>query len=79
MAFYKYGSNLTQLDHPAFDQIHHPGQSVPLSGIYRCTVCGYEVASNQGQPLPTQSHGVHNALMSPIRWWLVAAAVHKAA
>ncbi len=79
MALYKHGTNFTKVNHPAFDAIHLPGQAVPFSGIYRCVVCGYEVASNEGQPLPTQSHAVHNARMQPIRWRLVAMAFHKAA
>ncbi|WP_446029156.1 hypothetical protein [Lelliottia amnigena] len=26
--------------------LYNPGDSVPYSGIYRCTVCGKEITSN---------------------------------
>jgi hypothetical protein len=79
MALFKHASFFQQDDSAAFDDTYHPGQATPHSGIYRCVVCGFEVTSEKVSPLPTQSHGVHNARLQPIRWRLIAAAHHKAA
>ncbi len=77
MALYKNPAYLVQSDDRAFDVEYKPGDSTPYSGIYRCTGCEWEVASNERQPMPTQSHHVHPGL-SPIRWKLVVFAQHKA-
>lgn len=75
MALYKNGAVLTKSDSAEFDKTHKPGNSAPFSGIYRCQTCGYEVASNEGQPLPPQHLKPHQG---PIVWQLVVYAQHKA-
>ena len=78
MPIYQQAAVFKQVRNAAFDRVYTPGTPAPFSGIYRCTACGYEVASNEEQPLPTQSHSVHRPAMAPIRWQLVAVALHKA-
>lgn len=73
MAFYKYANYLTTSDHHAFDDIHHPGEATPYSGIYHCTGCGHEVTSVQGHPLPPQNHHQHDYTEGAILWKLVVA------
>lgn len=54
----------------AFDQNHSPGETVQLSGIYRCRNCSREAACNKGDPFPPQSHAQHpNG--PPIIWYLL--------
>jgi hypothetical protein len=77
MAIYKNPSVLTKSEDVAFDAIHAPGGAAPFSGIYKCEGCGYEVASNHGQPLPPQNHHQHPANLGAIRWRLVVFAEHK--
>lgn len=77
MAMYKDANKMVQSDSGEFDKIHTPGSDAPYSGIYRCNGCGYEVASNEFQPLPTQSHATHPASLGAIRWQLVVFAQHK--
>ena len=77
MATYKYANYLVKNEHAAFDAIHKPGEQAPHSGIYRCEGCGSEVASNQGQPLPTQNHNQHSANQGAIRWRLIVYADHN--
>ncbi|MCE2009028.1 MULTISPECIES: protein L [Enterobacter] len=40
---------------------YNPGDTVPVSGIYRCTVCGKEVTSNKDDPFPPQNHHQHSS------------------
>ena len=65
------GSGLT-----AFAAKYKPGQAVVHSGIYRCTGCGDEIASNKGTVFPPQNHHQHppgTALVpaKPIEWQLL--------
>ncbi len=71
MALYKEGRYLRKSDHQAFDQLHNPGSTTPGSGIYRCENCSDEVASNKGNPLPSQNHKQHNPNIGPIKWRLI--------
>lgn len=73
MAVYKYSQYLQQLNHQAFDEIHHPGNATPYSGIYRCEGCGKNEVSTQGHPLPPQNHHQHSPNQGAIRWRLVVA------
>ena len=70
MAYYKYSQYLSPNSSNAFDSTSSPGTSTPYSGIYRCTGCGQEIASNQGNPLPPQNHHQHNYSQGAIRWQL---------
>ena len=71
MALYKHGGYLRQSDDPAFNAQHQPGAVTPHSGIYRCTACGDEIASNAGNPLPPQNHRQHSPQQGQIRWQLL--------
>jgi len=73
MAIYKYQQFLTQSNHQAFDALHHPGETTPHSGIYRCEVCAENEVSTHGHPLPPQNHHQHNPAAGPIRWRLIVA------
>jgi hypothetical protein len=77
MALYKNGDYLVHTLDPVFDQLLAPGAAVPRSGIYRCTGCGREVASNQNDPLPPQNHHQHPLNVGPIRWRLIVFADHR--
>ncbi len=74
MVLYKHGFFIKSED-PAFDKTHSPGEQVPHSGIYRCTGCGREIASNatNGDRFPPQNHHQHNPGQGNILWQLVAA------
>ncbi|MDU7900070.1 MAG: protein L [Enterobacter hormaechei] len=49
---------------------YSPGDTVPVSGIYRCTVCGKEVTSNEDDPFPPQNHHQHSS-GNKISWQLI--------
>jgi hypothetical protein len=70
MAVYKYSQFLVQSTNEAFDKLFHPGTNTVYSGIYRCEVCGKEIASVVNYPLPPQNHHQHNAGLGPIVWRL---------
>lgn len=76
MALYKYQQFISRTDHAAFDELHHPGNSTPYSGIYRCEVCGHEIVSTQGHPLPPQNHHQHPQHQA-IKWRLIVTHVSK--
>ena len=70
-------SGKTGLDH--WNVVHEPGEKVPNSGIYFCTGCDKEIASNKGDPFPPQNHHQHSSGKPPIRWkLLVTAETNKA-
>jgi hypothetical protein len=71
MILYKNLAYLTKSESPEFDSILPPGCPTPISGIYRCEGCGQAVASNGGNPLPTQNHHQHNAAQGLIRWRMI--------
>lgn len=78
MALYKHGKVLTRDNDAEFDRVHQPGFKAPYSGIYRCSGCGFEVASNENQPLPPQNHHhQHQPAQGAIRWQLVVFAQHQ--
>ena len=70
MANYKHPHFLHKNESHAFDLLHEPASTTPYSGIYRCEVCGHEVVSTKGHPLPPQNHHQHPN-RQPIRWRLV--------
>jgi hypothetical protein len=75
MAEYKHPAFLKQINDAQFDQLHHPAAPTPLSGIYRCHVCGHEAVSTRHHPLPPQNHHQH-ANRQPIQWRLIVASTH---
>lgn len=50
--------------------VYGPGNSVPVSGIYRCTGCKKEITSNEGDPFPPQNHHQHTSAQGNVRWKL---------
>jgi hypothetical protein len=76
MALYKNAQLLKQSSDAAFDQIHGPGVAAPYAGIYRCAVCGHEIAIAYGHTLPPQGHSQHPA-GRPIQWQLAVFAQHN--
>ena len=71
MALYKNPSFLQKSDHEAFDKIHTPGAATPHSAIYHCIVCGREIVSETGKPLPPQNHHQHSPGAGAIRWQMI--------
>jgi hypothetical protein len=77
MAQYKYGKLLSQNDHAAFDERHHPGSPATNAGIYRCIACGDEIAIAKGHTLPPQNHHQHSPGVGKIEWQLLVYAQQK--
>lgn len=80
MALYKYAQDVASSNSDAFDKLYDPGITTPHSGIYKCNVCKYEVASIEGRPLPPptdSNHGGWNCTPGSVRWRLAVYAVHK--
>jgi hypothetical protein len=71
MAYYKYAKFLSPDTDMQFDTLHGPGETVPISGIYRCCGCGKSVTSVAGEPFPPQNHHQHNLIEGRIRWRLI--------
>lgn len=51
--------------------VHGVGTPVPASGIYRCTGCGDEIASNKGDKFPPQDHHQHPWIGTEKTWQLI--------
>ncbi|WP_145578657.1 protein L [Yersinia alsatica] len=49
---------------------YSPSDTVPVSGIYRCKVCGKEITSNKDDPFPPQNHHQHSSGQK-ISWQLI--------
>lgn len=74
MALYKYKQYLDDSDHGAFDLLHRPENIAPDSGIYRCEVCGAEIACEKSTRLPPKNHHIHTEELGPIQWRLIVLA-----
>jgi hypothetical protein len=74
---YKYPQYLQFNDSAAFDALFNPGAIAVNAGIYRCTVCGDEIAVNKNTLLPPQNHHQHAPRAEPIRWQLIVFAVQR--
>ncbi len=59
MALFKYEQFISKSSDGAFDRLHEPGVEAPNPGIYRCAVCGREIAIAAGHDLPPQNHHQH--------------------
>ena len=75
MAIFKYRNYLSQTKNGSFDLILSASQFVPCAGIYRCTGCNNEIASEGVGTLPGSDHHKHSAAQGKIQWQLVVAAV----
>ncbi|MBI6621638.1 protein L [Pseudomonas corrugata] len=72
---------LSQVNNPKEEHWTHVfeiGETVPVSGIYRCINCGDEITSNKGDPFPPQNKAQHPAHTKPIYWQLVVLTQTKA-
>ncbi len=76
MAEYKYAKYLTQITDGTLDKTFPPSTATPLSGIYRCDVCGHEAVSTKDHPLPPQNHHQHANRLVPIAWRLIVVSTH---
>jgi hypothetical protein len=70
MALYKYEMFLQPSQDDAFDRLTEPGVAAPWPGIYRCHVCGHEIAIAAQHTLPSQNHSQHPN-REPIQWRLI--------
>ncbi|WP_431103049.1 protein L [Roseateles noduli] len=55
---------------PHWTTIYHPGDKVPVSGIYRCQGCHLEIAANHPDHFPPQNRHQHTDEQGPIAWKL---------
>jgi hypothetical protein len=55
---------------PWWTTVYNPGDTVPVSGIYRCLGCKREITSNEIDPFPPQNHHQHTQAQGAIRWKL---------
>ncbi|MGO8996013.1 MAG: hypothetical protein ACLQVI_22085 [Polyangiaceae bacterium] len=79
MALYKDSKYVTgtQSRVADFDTRHSPGGTTPSSGIYKCTVCGKEIVSEEKKSFPPQNHHQHGLNAGPIAWKLIVLAEHN--
>ncbi|QXA08989.1 protein L [Acinetobacter pittii] len=47
------------------------GDTVPVSGIYKCQGCNKEITSNKNDPFPPQNKHQHTALQGKVVWKLI--------
>lgn len=71
MAWYVAGTNVNTAngDEAVWKTSYDPGNTVPQSGIYKCTGCKREVTSNKGDPFPPPSH--HSHTPTAVKWKLL--------
>ncbi|WP_460138204.1 protein L [Pseudomonas sp. S2_A10] len=65
---------LSQVNNPReehWTHVYEIGETVPVSGIYRCVHCGDEITSNKGDPFPPQNKIQHPSHTKAILWQLV--------
>ena len=77
MALYKRSGYILQSEDETFDEEYRPGTIATRSGIYRCSGCGREIASEQRNPLPPHDHHEHTERQGAIRWMLIVYADHR--
>ena len=77
MAQYKYSQYLQQGSSDQYDRTHAPGTEAHNAGIYRCVVCGHEIAIAKGHTLPPQNHHQHAPGLGSIAWQLIVFAQAK--
>lgn len=75
MAIFKYSNYLATSKSTSFDQPLQPSSFAPCGGIYRCTSCGTEIASEGIGLLPDRQHHKHAPGQPPIQWQLTVATV----
>lgn len=72
MSWYSKDSVLVEItpSNPWWTAVYNPGDTVPVSGIYRCLGCKREITSNENDPFPPQNHHQHAQIQGAIRWKL---------
>ena len=72
MSWYIESSALSKIvdTNEYWENTYEPGDTVPVSGIYRCLGCKCEITSNQTDPFPPQNHHQHAENQGKIRWIL---------
>lgn len=70
MAFYKHIELLTLESGQAFDELHDPGDIVPLSGVYACPVCRRSIVARRAELFPVGEMHTHED-GRPVLWRLV--------
>lgn len=72
MSWYVDGSRISKSDGNKvwWKKTYGPGDTVPVSGIYRCLGCNKEITSNGDDPFPPQNHHQHSTAQGTIRWKL---------
>lgn len=73
MAWFKDEKNVVKISTTSdyWAEVHSPGQSVAVSGIYICTGCKAEVTCNNKDPFPPQNHHQHPTSLGKIGWKLL--------
>ncbi|WP_156478924.1 hypothetical protein [Acetobacter senegalensis] len=90
MPYYNDRQYFTRSDSTLFTTLQDVSTAAPVSGIYRCTLCGHEIVVDKGRHLPPDgNHGCksENALAvllsgrkeaaKKFQWQLVAAPIHR--
>ena len=77
MALYKHSGYILQSEDEIFDEEYRAGKKATRAGIYRCSGCGREIASEQREPLPPHDHHEHTQRQGAIRWTLIVYADHR--
>lgn len=72
MSWYTSESNLSKSGgtEAHWITVYKPGDSAPVSGIYRCLGCKKEITANAKDPFPPQNHHQHTMAQGSIRWKL---------
>ena len=90
MPYYNNGTFFTLSHHSLFTTLYGVSTLAPVSGIYRCTLCGHEIVVDQGRHLPPDGdHGCKSESKLELanqkifreprkfQWQLVAAPKHR--
>lgn len=72
MALYNNGNHLKQnTEWAGWNDKYRPADTVPNSGIYKCTGCKKEITSNKGDKFPPQNHHQHGTNQGSIQWQII--------
>lgn len=66
----KFILNTNQPGNAHWNTLYEIGDTVPVSGIYRCEGCGHEITSNHRDPFPPQNRHQHPD-KSEVLWRLI--------
>ncbi len=73
MAWYKNLSNLKESTSTQewWTKTYKPGDTVPVSGLYKCAGCKREITSNEDDPFPPQNRHQHPVEHGDVKWKLI--------